>query len=318
MKVTLTKPIREIDGKEYKIPIDNPNDPNKFCTYLMDRLLRPALDSLVWNINKDWDFVIIVTGDGMVRTGKSVLALQCAAYLANSLKTKFSNDNVFFDSKGMIDFAQKAPKNTVIIYDEAREGLASAKRFSKIQQDLIDFFNECGQLNHIFILVLPDFFGLNWELATNRSEMLLNVYRDEENLSTTFRGRKDVPIVSFRRGYYDIYNRHEKQKLFWLGKRSGMRNYGMIKPTCSKCIFTNYYPTSESEYRDKKKEALARFDERHKEAVKERVTAADRTAYKLLSGYDGKLTELARSNDEDSRFYSDLLSRLRKKIGVKE
>ena len=63
--------------------------PGKEKPMLVNHQLKGALDSIVWNINKDWDFVIIVTGDGMVRTGKSVLAMQICAYLASRLKSKF-------------------------------------------------------------------------------------------------------------------------------------------------------------------------------------------------------------------------------------
>ena len=75
--------------------------------------------------------------------------------------------------------AQTKEKYHPNIYDEARESLASTKHMKKLQEDIIDFFNECGQLNQIFIVVLPDFFSLKEEIAVGRSEILINVYRDE-------------------------------------------------------------------------------------------------------------------------------------------
>ena len=126
----------------------------------LDGLLVPVLDTLVYNLPHDWDFVILVTGDRMVRTGKSVMAMNVCAYLADKLGTKFDNDNIFFDSQTMMDAAQQLPKYSVLQYDEAREGLAAIKTMKTVQQDLIDFFNECGQRNHIFVLVMPDFFTM--------------------------------------------------------------------------------------------------------------------------------------------------------------
>lgn len=231
-----------------------------------DAYLRDELNSLLWNINNDWDFVLLVSGDGMVRTGKSVLALNVGAYLADNMGTPFTlKSNVFFEGKLMMEAAKNAPPNSVFIYDEAREGLATAKRFKEIQEKLIDFFNECGQLNHVFILVLPDFFGLHWELATNRSELLLNVYRTANpgerylNKADRLKGFKS-PVTIFKRGQFEFYSRRRKQTLYWKSKRSGLRQYNLGKPNFVGS-FSNNYPVDEQEYRAMKRDALLRFTE---------------------------------------------------------
>lgn len=285
----------------------------------LDGYLKTQLDSLVWNVNSDWDFVIIITGDGMVRTGKSVLALNIAAYLADRLQTPFSlSNNVHFDSKEMIEAAQKAPKNSVFQYDEAREGLATAKRFSKVQQDLIDFFNECGQLNHIFILVLPDFFSLQWELATNRSEVLINVYRKEANVERRLKGDQEKsPVTVFQRGHFEFFNRKRKESLYWKGKRSGMRQYGMVTPNF-RGAFRNKYPVSEDGYRQMKKDALSRFTERHKESKSENIKMHERALFLLLQRYKAKeknMSELAKECELEPSYFRQVFSRLNKKMG---
>lgn len=229
----------------------------------LDGYLKSALDSIAWNVSKDWDFVIIVTGDGMVRTGKSVLAMNIGAYLADKLKTPYTLEkNVCFDSQVMIDNAHTAPPNSVFVYDEAFEGLATAHRFTKIQQDLVTFFVECGQLNHIFLLVLPDFFSLNWELATNRSECLINVYRTDEN----YESKKEGKVTVFKRGQFAFYNRINKAKLYWKVKKTGIREYKCIRPNFVGS-FTNNYPLDETEYRSKKREALGRFRKRAEQSA---------------------------------------------------
>ena len=118
----------------------------------VDNWLRYQLDSLIYNISSDWDFVIVITGDGMVRTGKSVLGLNVAAYMADKLNTPFDvKNNVHYDSVDMMNIAQESVPNSVYLYDEARRGLATTKRFSQLYERMVDFFNECGQLNHMFI-----------------------------------------------------------------------------------------------------------------------------------------------------------------------
>jgi|TARA_Y100000034_G_C6903255_1_gene418399 hypothetical protein len=228
----------------------------------LDGLLAPALDTLVYNLPNDWDFVILITGDRMVRTGKSVMAMSICAYLADRLGTEYDNDNVFFDSQLMMDAAQNMPKYSIIHYDEAREGLAAIKTMKIIQQDLIDFFNECGQLNHIFVLVLPDFFSMKEEIAVGRSELLINVYRKNAKvMRDIYKQGTRIPVVRFDRGYFELFNRTKKRTLFDMAKSSKRKSYQLIKANING-RFTNNYPIDKEIYIQKKKDALARFKER--------------------------------------------------------
>jgi len=228
----------------------------------LDGLLVPVLDTLVYNITNDWDFMILITGDRMVRTGKSVMAMNISAYLADRLGTKYDNDNVFFDSQEMIDAAQEMPKNSILHYDEAREGLAAIKTMKTVQQDLIDFFNECGQLNHIFVMVLPDFFTMKEEIAVGRSEMLINVYRKGVRMMRDmYKTGTKIPVIRFQRGYFEMYNRTKKRILFDMARSSKRKSYQLIKPNING-RFTNNYPIDEEIYKQKKMDALARFKEK--------------------------------------------------------
>lgn len=235
--------------------------------YYINHSLATQLNSLVYNIEKDWDFVIIITGDRTVRSGKSVLAMTVCAYLAYVMqklkyKTTFTLEQIYFDSKKMIDEAFDMPKNSIILYDEGREGLASSKYLSPLQQDLLDYFAECGQLNHIFVIVLADFFNLAEEIAVPRSECLINVYREDAKIETDlFHDGIKVPIVSFRRGNFEFFNRYRKQELYDKAKAIRRKNYGLVKADFVGS-FTNQYVVDEAAYRAKKRDWLKRFKER--------------------------------------------------------
>lgn len=229
----------------------------------LDGGLMHQLDSLVYNVKSDWDFIIIITGDRMVRTGKSVLAMNVGAYLADRLKTPFTMENIFFDSQKMIDFAQ-SKKYHVLVYDEGRESLASSKHTLKVQKDILDYFAECGQLNHIFIIVLPDFFELKENIAVARSEFLINVWRSSKDiLVDMYKDGTKRPITKFQRGFFELFNRKKKCLLYDLSKSTRRKNYQLVRPNI-KGRFTNNYPVDEMEYRKKKKESLARFQEKKK------------------------------------------------------
>jgi len=238
--------------------------------WYIDGYIADQLNSIAYNINKDWDFVIILTGDRSVRVGKSVLGMTICAYLAYLLKRLKLNDDaygledVFFDNQKMIERAFKKPKYSINHYDEGREGLAANKAMKIMQQDLMDFFAECGQLNHIFVIVAPDFFRLNEEIAVARSEFLINVYRKEQqNMIDLFKDGNKKPVIKLKRGQFEFFNRKRKQNLFDKSQSTRRRSYALIKHNFIGS-FTNQYPLGREEYVEKKKEALSRFLEKKK------------------------------------------------------
>jgi len=237
--------------------------------YYINYKLAQQLDSFVYNLKDDWDFVIVITGDRMVRVGKSILAQIVAVYLAarilEYLKVDINYDlkDIYFDSETMSSEAQKKQKYSINIYDEGREGLASNKAMTTVSKDIIDFFNECGQLNHIMIVVLPDFFGLNEEIAVARSECLINVYRkSEKKLVDMYKTGEKIPIVKFKRGQFEFFSRYNKSALYDKFKKGRRKYYGMQKHDFVG-DFTNQYTVDEEGYRKKKADALSRFKQKN-------------------------------------------------------
>jgi len=240
--------------------------------YYIDGYLASQLNSFVYNIKQDWDFVILITGDRMVRVGKSVLAMTIGAYLGAALKNLKLNENaydikqIYFDSKIMTDEALEKSKYYVNHYDEARESLAASKALQKTQQDMIDFFSECGQLNHIFILVLPDFFTLKEDIAIARSECLINVYRTETKLmKDLYKTGEKNPLVRFNRGQFQFFNRRKKEVIYDKARTTKRKSYSAVKADFIG-RFTDQWPINREEYEKLKKESLRRFKERHKKA----------------------------------------------------
>jgi len=284
----------------------------------LDGQLKNALDSLVYNIKRDWDFVIVITGDRSVRTGKSVLAMSICAYLAERLGTSYSLDNLYFNSKTMIVDALKKPKYSIIHYDEGREGFASSKYLTPLQHDLLDYFAECGQMNHIFVIVLPDFFGLVEEIAIARSEFLINVYRKEKKVfKDLYNTGEMIPVVEFKRGYFEFFNRYTKQKLYDMSKSLRKKHYGLVKADFIGS-FTNYYPLDEREYRKKKRENLVKFKKKHQELKVARTDVfRDREIMQMHEeGKTGTEIALILKRDYDYMISARHVQRLIKKYAV--
>lgn len=193
--------------------------------YWMDDYLKMRIDDCVYNLVDDWDFVFIISGDGMVRMGKSVLAQQIGYYVSHHMKTPFSIDNIVFSGEELIHVAKKLPMNSVIIYDEARGELDSKKSLAKVSKVLQDFFAECGMYNHFFILVMPDFFELNKSIAVSRSHSVINVYKKNRKVTKSDGSFR----VKYDRGFFEYFGRTKKKKLYILGKKQ-YHDYSVVKP----------------------------------------------------------------------------------------
>lgn len=238
----------------------------------VNHILARQLDSLVYNIKNDFDFVILITGDRRVRVGKSVLGIQVCSYLATKLKqagieTKYDLNDIYFDSQKMLGEAINKPKFAINHYDEGREGLAASKHMQAFQKDLLDFYAECGQLNQIFVIVLPDFFELKEEIAIARAEFLLNVYVRETPRKVNLYGTGPVEVYGIERGFFEFFDRRKKSYLYDRAKSQRQKNYNLVKPNFTG-TFSNRYPLDEDSYKQLKRDALKRFTERKQERDK--------------------------------------------------
>jgi len=219
----------------------------------MDNVLKANLDALLKNAGKkdDWDFLILITGGGTVRVGKSVLSLQIAAYWCHQLKELYGMDvpftlkeNIVFHGQRLIKQGNKiglSHPHSVLIFDEAGADLEGIKVMKRTTQAVKDYLRECGQYNFLTILVLPEFFDLPKGVALSRSDFLIDCYALSDK------------IGKFRRGYFNFYSRPNKKKLYLKGKKE--LNYKAWRYDFHG-RFLNFYPVDEEEYRSEKVKAL--------------------------------------------------------------
>jgi len=214
--------------------------------FFMDERLKLQLDVLLKNITNDWDFTIIITGQGEVRVGKSVLAMQIAMYWTYEIWKRYgikvpfnTEENFVFEGHNLIrkgNILGKNHKYSALIFDEAGADLEGRKTMQSSTQAVLDFFRECGQYNLLNILVLPEYFDLPKGIALSRSIFLIDVfYTANEN-------------AIFERGKFNFYSRRSKKWLYLKGKRD--LNYS--------CVFFKFYPVNKEEYELMKLEALKR------------------------------------------------------------
>jgi len=237
--------------------------------FYMDGYLVSNLQLIPAHLAKDWDVVGIVSGSAKVRIAKSTQAMACAYFVAWALaggrmnidrddkinygtidklpkkQVKFTlEDNVVFSAKDLIEKATAAEKNSVFVLDE-EEGLDAKSTMMNLNRTMADFFQKCGFKNHFIIVVLPDFFSLNKDIACARTNFLINTYVGD----------------NYQRGFFSFYNERRKEKLYEFGRRLlGAHSRYMATEPNFRGRFRDWLPFDKGKYELAKKKAL---DERN-------------------------------------------------------
>lgn len=285
--------------------------------YAIDRNLAINLLSMVYNLESDFDWVILITGNRTVRVGKSVLAMKIAAFMAHCIEFKKLNDNAFsiknmyYSGKTMMEDILRRQKFSVYVYDEASEGLS--KGLSSETRELLAFFDQVGQMNNIYILVCPDFFSLKEPMAVARAACLINVYIKTEIHELDFFGTGEkLPLVKFKRGNFTFFNRKAKSKLYDKSVSTKLKSYGLVQ--CDFMgEFSNEYTIDETEYRALKKRAL---DELTHKAQKSEVRKGS-AEWKLKTVLEGlskeDMQKFSQQMGKPENYFRNQLAILRKK-----
>lgn len=232
----------------------------------MDKWLAQNLERIPSHLKKGWDVVAIVSGSGLVRVGKSTLAMQMAAFVDWCLAggkmlwdedgrvkgiippnkpLRFGLDNVVFSPEDLIKVTKEKGAKTkynVFVLDEGREGLLGARVMESVNKKFEDYFQTCGVYNNFIVIVLPDFFKLAEQYCVNRSMFLINCFHK-----------------NYERGYFSFFNTLQKERLYFFGKKrlgisarygSASRNFWGR--------FSKWLPFNEQQYNAKKKAAIGK------------------------------------------------------------
>lgn len=241
--------------------------------FYLNSWLKENLDGIPRYLSKGWDVVGIYTGHGKVRIGKSTKCFQDGYYIAwrlagGEMVTEYDQekkvyrvvktippkkqinfnlkDNVVFKPEDLVTQAQtlydKYGKHQVLIYDEGREGLDS-KVMNNINEIMEDFFQKCGFMGHVILIVLPNFFKLHEDYAVARSLYLVDCFTDKQK----------------NRGYFNFYDEKQKEWLYFLGKkRIGITQKYMSANETFWGRFTQWFPFDKEEYDQLKKQSMKR------------------------------------------------------------
>lgn len=220
--------------------------------WTMHEALCNNLEELKKAQKNDWDFKPLISGDGMTRTGKSTIAFQTAQFIDPTFSDEWQK-RIIFEGEKLIKTAYEIGTQKVLVYDEAREGLDNKKQMERYTKNILDFFSQCGNLNHMIIIVLPDYFELPKTIAITQSIFLINCYTKN----------------GFQRGYFDFFNRKDKRFLYIKGTK--YLDYTSQRPSF-KGTFTKYSIVPRKQYEKLKTQTMHKIRQRENVTeIKERA-----------------------------------------------
>lgn len=216
-------------------------------SYYLPKILKERWDRIHKGKLKKIDEDRVYVVDGRERTGKSVFALQQAAYIDPTIIEDMTR--ITYSSKETLDAIRKTNSNKgetkVIIWDEAFRGLSSKAALSRENKMVTQALMEMGQKNLVLFIVSPSYFLLDFYAAVLRSNCLFHIVKDKKS----------------NRRYFRVFNYKQKAKLYQTGVRKG---WGYNMATKYKDNFSNKYPGGkefEKKYRDKKAMSIKREDD---------------------------------------------------------
>lgn len=164
------------------------------CEIYVDGYMWQALTSLNKYVEHDWDAVGIITGEE--GAGKSTVSRQWALLLDKN----FSNKNIVFNAEQFEQAISILPPKSVIVWDEADD--TGASWASEMMIMLKKTFKRIRKMNYVIFLVTPTFHDMNKYFAIHRSRFLVDVYAD-----------------GFKRGYFKLFKKDTKRRLYIKGKK---------------------------------------------------------------------------------------------------
>jgi len=184
-------------------------------------------------LNKDRDFVCVIDGEEGV--GKSVLAMQIAAYFDPA----FNIDKIVFNSDDFLKLIKdpKTKKGSCIILDEAMNAANARGSLTEVNRSMQGVASEMRQKNLFILMIIPSFFDLDKYFALWRCRALIHLY---------FTPEEDR--------HYIIFPKEQKKLLYLTGKKT--YSYSKPKSPFPPFTFPNYYPVDEQEYRFRKERAF--------------------------------------------------------------
>ena len=225
--------------------------------------LLAALNVFKKNIKHGWDFVCLVTSDGMPRVGKTVLALQSCQYLDKT----FNIDRVCFTGEELREKSMKLSEGQAIVLDEARTDLGSQSAIETHSKKLLRYLDFVGKKHLFFFILMPDFFQFNSSLACGRSICLFNL-KFEANIRT----------AELVHGKFNYFSYHKKRRLYYMGKQM-YRDYNAVRPDF--IGFTkDYWPINKAEYEARKDKATKELIKKEEEAEQKGNNGNKRDALK--------------------------------------
>ena len=231
--------------------------------------VRDAVDRNMHN----WDYKAPVVGTSGV--GKSTFERQFGMYAKYYLKTKYNIDvdvHIAMDGAEFEEIAQRVPKYSIIILDEAFADMNSNVSRSKDFQRIVNMLQIIRQKSYIILMSLPNFFDLSKSIALFQTNHLFVVDTSKEGI----------------RGVIRVYDKDKKQALYLKGKKE--MNYYCVKPNYLARFYKNAKAMDNESYEKKKTEHFMNLNKKLEKITPK--SERNNILFKLKQDYHFKIGDL--------------------------
>jgi len=125
----------------------------------------------------------LITVEGPEGDGKTTMSVAIGYYLSEQTSRPFSVDNLFFDVKKMMKFAQET-ENQIIVYDEPALQVLSTDHGKREVKNFMRLLMMARKKRHIWIVNITKFFKFPEYIVVDRAVGMIHIYtRDEAGQS---------------------------------------------------------------------------------------------------------------------------------------
>jgi len=232
---------------------------DKDKSFYMDKRLKMNIDIMIHCMRiHEMDGVLVI--DGAEGAGKSKLARQISAYIAQKTNSKYGTDQIHFDLEEYMMASLKGEIFTINHLDESRKILNRKRALGKEAVEFTNYLSECRSKRQVHIILAPAFHDIDSYIVKWRMSFCIHVLK------------KFIKVDSelgwdLKKGDYVIFDR--KQLVPFHEFRHLKYKYPEYEPT-DICQFKNVEALKDiNEYNEKKdfftnKKYMAIFEDKNK------------------------------------------------------
>lgn len=199
------------------------------------RPIKQILDMVYKHLSKDYDFVLLVSGD--TGTGKSRLILHMIQYWYDTFFDGCTEDHaakLTGTPKGWVKSIMECERYGINAFDEGGK-INSRRAMDRMNKIIHETYQIIRAKNYFTIIAIPSIFDLETTFPKRRAKALFHIPR---------------------RGIVNFYSTSKLRRIVELNQRRLVKKVNVVRPDVGPIFFDDYKGIMLSKYLEKKDESM--------------------------------------------------------------